>query len=105
MHIFDKGASLAGYLFDKILIVENNALEIVTTIAELPQFLINWSLVMKNSDYKFFIDIFTRISGIFQYFLGFFKMYKCKFKFLFLVDIDFIFSLVGMKEDVLVKLF
>ena len=32
-------------------------------------------------------------------------MYKCKFKFLFLVDIDFMFGVVGVEEDVLMKLF
>ena len=105
MHIFDEGASLTGNLFDKILIVENNALEIVTAVAELPQFLVNGCLVVKNGDDKFFIDIFSRISGILQYFLGLFEMNKCKFKFLFLVDIDFIFGVVGVEEDVLVKLF
>ena len=95
--------ALTGGLRDEIIVIEDDALEVVGALMQLPQFLIDGGLVVQDSDDELFIDIFARVSSIFKYPLSLFKMYQCKFKFLFLVQIDLALSYVCMLRDHVVK--
>lgn len=56
--------SLSGGLFDELIVVVNDALEIICAIIEFPQLLVNGCLVVQYVDDELFIDIFAWAGGI-----------------------------------------
>lgn len=57
--ILGKYASLRGSLADKVLVVKNDAFEVVTAVVKFPQLLVDRSLVVQNGYDELFIDIFA----------------------------------------------
>ena len=59
IQIFGKSASLVGGFFDEVLVIKYDAFKIVTAVVQLPKFLIDRCLVVKDCDYQLFVEVFA----------------------------------------------